>query len=124
MGFSGLAAADLDPDPDPDRDPDPEPDPNPDPDPGSDPDPDPDPCRQVLPAATHRGGRLFQDIYDKDEIVVLREPLSTLFDVDHLMQWANARDATFHRVRRSTVIASCTPRGVDHRVRSSVAVKA
>jgi hypothetical protein len=54
----------------------------------------------------HSGGRLFQDVYDRDEIVVLREPLSTLFDADHLIQWAHARDAVFHRVRRVTWIAS------------------
>jgi hypothetical protein len=53
----------------------------------------------VLPRATHRGGRKFQDNYDKGEIVPLREPLSTLFDVDHLLKWADVNDATFHRVQ-------------------------
>ncbi len=40
-----------------------------------------------------------QDNFDKSEIQPLRAPLDTLLDVDHLMAWAAASDATFHRVR-------------------------
>ena len=53
---------------------------------------------QVLPRATHRGGRQFQDNYEKGEIVPLREQLSTLFDVEHLLEWATVNDAVFHQV--------------------------
>ena len=40
-----------------------------------------------------------QDNFDKSEIQPLRAPLETLLDVDHLMDWAAASDAAFHRVR-------------------------
>ena len=59
---------------------------------------------QVLPNATHRGGRQFQDNYGKSEIQPVRAPLETLIDVDHLMAWAAASDAIFHRVREGNVI--------------------
>ena len=47
----------------------------------------------------HRGGRQFQDNFDKSEIQPLRAPLGTLLDVDHLTAWAAASDAMFHEVR-------------------------
>ncbi len=58
------------------------------------------PGAQVLPNATHRGGRQFLDKYDAGEVQPVRAPLGTLLDVDHLVAWGAARSAVFHKVLR------------------------
>ena len=52
----------------------------------------------MLPDAAHRGGRGFKDSYWADEVVALRAPLGSLFDVDALLAWAASAGAVLHTV--------------------------
>ena len=58
------------------------------------------PC-QVLPDAVHRGGNGFKDSFWSNQVVPIRAPLNTLFDVDHLLAWAASVGVVMHRVRAS-----------------------
>ena len=46
----------------------------------------------------HRGGRGFGDNWRAGQIQPQPAPLGTLFDVDHLVEWAAQRDTILHVV--------------------------
>ena len=58
---------------------------------------------QVLPAAVHRGGRGFADNWRAGQIQPQPAPLDTLFDVDHLVEWAARRNTVLHVVLSASV---------------------
>ena len=56
---------------------------------------------QVLPPAVHRGGRGFADNWRAGQIQPRPAPLDTLFDVEHLVKWAEHQGTLLHTVLHS-----------------------